>query len=313
MNRFDRIVAILVMLQSKRIVTALEMAERFEVSQRTIYRDIRSLEEAGVPIVSEVGVGYSIMDGYKLPPVMFTKEEALSFVASEKLMHRFTDASLNQHYHAAMTKIKSVLKSADKDLLEKVNAQILVLPNQYLPEKSNVSIGLIMKAITENKVMKISYFANHSQEHSDREIEPVGLFHLGENWHLVAFCKLRKDYRNFRVDRIGHLQMTDLVFNEQHPDLHSFINKFASEKELQEVVLRIDKSAYKYIGDQKYYNGFVSQTFTENHVEMSFLTASIEGMARWVMMLGDVSIILKPDVLKTRVLELAYQITIKQS
>tara|TARA_R110002073_G_C9461371_1_gene578752 strand:+ start:1636 stop:1941 length:306 start_codon:yes stop_codon:yes gene_type:complete len=93
-NRFDRIVSILVQLQSKRIVKAQELADRFEVSLRTIYRDIRTLEASGVPIISEAGVGYSIMEGYRLPPVMFTREEAGSFVAAEKLMQKFVDKSL---------------------------------------------------------------------------------------------------------------------------------------------------------------------------------------------------------------------------
>ena len=88
-KRFDRIVAILIQLQSKRIVKAQELADRFEVSLRTIYRDIRTLEASGVPIISEAGVGYSIMEGYRLPPVMFTREEVGSFVAAEKLMQKF--------------------------------------------------------------------------------------------------------------------------------------------------------------------------------------------------------------------------------
>ncbi len=86
-KKFDRVVAILTQLQSKRIVKAQELADRFGVSLRTIYRDIKTLESSGVPISSEAGVGYSIMEGYKLPPVMFTREEAVSFVAAEKLMN----------------------------------------------------------------------------------------------------------------------------------------------------------------------------------------------------------------------------------
>src|SRR6478752_2689172 len=129
MNRFDRIIAIFIQLQSKRVITAQEIADRFEVSLRTIYRDIRSLEEAGLPIVSEVGVGYSMMDGYRLPPVMFSKEEALTFITAEKLMDRFTDYSLNKDYKAAMYKIRAVLRSAEKDYIEEIENQIAVLPN----------------------------------------------------------------------------------------------------------------------------------------------------------------------------------------
>src|SRR5690606_28580630 len=113
-KRFDRIIAILIQLQSKKIVRAQDLAERFGVSLRTVYRDIRTLEISGVPIYSEAGIGYSLMDGYRLPPVMFTREEASSFIAAEKLMQQFSDKELGEHYASAMFKLKAVLKSADK-------------------------------------------------------------------------------------------------------------------------------------------------------------------------------------------------------
>ena len=91
MNRFDRITAILIQLQSKKVVRAQDLADRFDISLRTVYRDIRTLEEAGVPLYGEAGVGYSIVDGYRLPPVMFTQEEAMAFITAEKLMEKFTD------------------------------------------------------------------------------------------------------------------------------------------------------------------------------------------------------------------------------
>src|SRR5687768_15506858 len=109
-NRFDRIIAILIQLQSKKIIKAQELADRFQVSLRTIYRDIKTLESSGVPISSEAGTGYSIKEGYRLPPVMFTREEATGFIAAEKLMQRFTDKSLGNHFQSAMFKIKSVLR-----------------------------------------------------------------------------------------------------------------------------------------------------------------------------------------------------------
>ncbi len=125
-KRFDRIVAILIQLQSKKIVKAQELANRFEVSLRTIYRDIRTLEASGVPIYSEAGVGYALMEGYRLPPVMFTREEASSFIAAEKLMQKFTDETLGKHYASAMYKLKAVLKSDDKDWVSSIESNIFM-------------------------------------------------------------------------------------------------------------------------------------------------------------------------------------------
>src|SRR5690606_32751984 len=131
-KRFDRIVNILIQLQSKRVVKAQELADRFEVSLRTIYRDIKSLEQAGVPLIGEAGTGYSIMEGYRLPPVSFSREEALSFVATEKLAQKFLDKESSQRYSAALLKIKAILKSNDKDLLSNMEDQI-VMKQQAVP------------------------------------------------------------------------------------------------------------------------------------------------------------------------------------
>lgn len=306
MNRFDRITAILIQLQSKRVVTAQEIADRFEVSLRTVYRDIRSLEEAGIPVLGEVGVGYSMMEGYRLPPVMFTKEEALTFITAEKLMGRFTDYSLNKEYKSAMYKIRAVLRHTEKSYIEDIEGQIAVLPNEYLPENpTKIPLQDILKSIADKTVLSLEYLANHSQELTHRKVEPVGVFHLGENWHLIAYCQLRKDYRDFRLDRISKIKTTDLVFNNTHPSLNTFLEKLSKEKQVHEVVISIPKEIYKYVGDQKYYHGFMSQSMMDETIEMTFLANSLEGFARWFMIFGDHGTIIKPESLKVKVRDIA--------
>ena len=126
MNRIDRLSAILIHLQSKSIVTAEEIASRFEISKRTVYRDIRALEGAGVPIGAEAGKGYFIVEGYHLPPVRFTREEASSLLIAHKLIDKIADKSIKDQYQSAMYKIKSVLGSKDKQFLETVNSQVQI-------------------------------------------------------------------------------------------------------------------------------------------------------------------------------------------
>src|SRR6201995_1545562 len=116
MNRIDRGSAILIQLQSRRVVKASDIADRFGISLRTVYRDIKTLEEAGVPIIGEAGVGYSIVDGYRLPPVMFTREEATAFLTAEKFVEKLTDTSTASHYQSAMYKVRAVIKTSEKDL-----------------------------------------------------------------------------------------------------------------------------------------------------------------------------------------------------
>ena len=164
MNRLDRVTAILIQLQSKRVVKAQDIAERFNISLRTVYRDIRTLEEAGIPLAGETGVGYSIMEGYRLPPVMFTMEEATAFLTAEKLVEKLTDVSTDESFKSAMYKIRSVLRSTEKDHLEIMDDHIEVQENQYLPKsKSENSLQNLLKCISEKKVLTINYFDNNSQ------------------------------------------------------------------------------------------------------------------------------------------------------
>jgi predicted DNA-binding transcriptional regulator YafY len=304
MNRIDRVTAILIQLQSKRIVKAQEIADRFNISLRTVYRDVKALDEAGVPVIGEAGVGYSIMEGYRLPPVMFTREEATAFLTAEKLVEKLTDVSTRKNYGTAMLKVKAVLRLTEKDYLEDMEQHIEVIANQYVPKRSNDTIHLqqVLQSIAAKKVLQLDYFANHNQQQSNRDVEPVGIYYLGENWYMVAYCRLCKDYRTFKFGSINKLTMMDVHFEKLHPSLKTFLNKVSKEKNLQTVVLLIDKSVLPYFGDQKYYNGFVSQKeVDDNTIEMTFLTGSLIGFARWFLLFGDHATIQSPQALKDEV------------
>ncbi len=305
MNRIDRLSAILIQLQSKRVVKAQEIADTFKLSLRTVYRDIKALDEAGVPIIGEAGIGYSIMEGYRLPPVMFTKEEATAFLTAEKLVDKLTDASTKKNYGTAMLKVKAVLRLTEKDYLENMEQHIEVIPNRYVPKKTDDTIHLqqVLQAIADKNVLRLDYFANHSQQKSLRDVEPVGIYYLGEHWYLVGYCRLRTNYRTFKFSSINTLTVTNENFKQQHPTLKSFLHKASKEKNLQTVVLLVDKKVIPYFGDQKYYNGFVSEKDLGQNIEMTFLTASLNGFARWFMHFGDHADIVSPKALKNLVKE----------
>lgn len=314
MNRIDRLTAILIQLQSKRIVTAGEIAERFTISLRTVYRDIRALEEAGIPISGESGIGYSIIDGYRLPPVMFTRDEATAFLTAEKLIEKLADTSLDESYKSGLYKIKSVLRNTEKDYLEVIDNQIEVLDNPYLPKNAGPSVPLqvIIKSIADKTLLSIDYFANHSQEHTKRNIEPVGVFYQQNKWHLIAYCHLRKDYRNFRIDRISGISLLNEHFQKQHLSLKSYLKEVAKSEALHTIIIKVNKNILKHFGEQKYYNGFVSQKDLKGAVEMTFLTPSLEGFSRWYMMFGDHAEIISPVTLKTIIKRHARTIGAKQ-
>jgi len=304
-KRFDRIVAILIQLQSKKIVKAQELADRFDCSLRTIYRDIRTLEASGVPIYSEAGVGYALMDGYRLPPVMFTREEVSSFIAAEKLMQKFTDPSLGAHYASAMYKLKSVLRGTDKDWLSNIESKILMQSQEPLfHDNSPNTLAVLFESIAEKKQILLSYKTIEAQEASKRNIEPVGVFHDHNNWYFLGYCHLRKDYRQFRTDRIQGIQKTDLEFTIEHDSLETYLVK-SETIPTTKVRILVSKKILNHLRYEQKYHGYVSEKEVGDEIEMTFMSRNVEdGFSRWLLMFGDYATILEPESLKTRILEL---------
>ncbi|WP_347374090.1 YafY family protein [Aequorivita sp. Q41] len=305
LNRFDRIIAILIQLQSKKVVKAQELADRFGVSLRTIYRDVRSLEASGVPIVSEAGVGYSIMDGYRLPPVMFTREEASSFVAAEKLMKKFTDKSFGGYYESAMFKLKSVLRGTEKEWIDRLQSQVIINPDVTL-FNTNIpnALELLFESIAEKKQVFVRYQSVASETPSERNLEPVGVFHENNYWYILAYCHFRKEYRQFRTDRLVKIQRTTIPFQLKHGTLDEYKQEKNDSPKIKVRIL-VDKSIVKYIkADRKHY-GFVSEEVKGESVEMVFFTPNVNhGFARWYLMFGDYAQVLEPQSLKLRLLEI---------
>lgn len=202
-SRLSRLTAILILLQSRRIITAKFVADKFGISTRTVYRDIRALEEAGVPILTEEGKGYSLMQGYVIPPVMFSETEANALITAEQIVITNKDQSFVKNYIEAITKIKAVLKHNTKNKAELLSERIQIRNN---PDRKTTSdyLSLLQLAITNFQLTGISY-TSETDEVTERIIEPLALYSTQENWILIAYCRLRKEKRAFRLDRIKEL------------------------------------------------------------------------------------------------------------
>ncbi|WKN41116.1 effector binding domain-containing protein [Tunicatimonas pelagia] len=212
--RLARLTTLITQLQAGRIITARAMAQQHGVSIRTIYRDIRTLEQSGIPIVTEEGKGYSLVDGYNLPPVMFSEEEANALITAEQLIARNQDQSLAEQYHRAITKIKSVLKHTQQEKTELLTARLQIRSDRPL-EKASHHLMNLQSAITNYQVAALDY-KSLSDQRSQRTVEPFALYSTQGNWILVAFCRLRSDFRAFRLDCIQSLHVTNQSF-EPHP------------------------------------------------------------------------------------------------
>ena len=222
--RLARLTAIITQLQSKRLVTARDMAEQHGVSIRTIYRDIRTLEQSGIPIMTEEGKGYSLVEGYKLPPVMFTEAEANALITAEQLIRSNQDRSLAEQYHSAITKIKSVLKHTQQEKTELLTERMQIrTPRQ--PEKASHHLINLQTAITNYQVVELDY-TSLKGERSQRAVEPFALYSTQGNWILVAFCRLRQDFRAFRLDCIQTLRLTNQTFEPHSMTLLEYFEQY---------------------------------------------------------------------------------------
>jgi predicted DNA-binding transcriptional regulator YafY len=309
MNRIDRLTAMLIHLQSKKVVKAEEMSDRFEISLRTVYRDVKALMEAGVPIGSEAGKGYFIVDGYHLPPVMFTQDEASSMIMAGKFVEKMTDKSVRKAFESAMYKIKAVMSEAEKDHLDHLQSHIEV----YVSPRSAQNQGEfpdhfmteIQRAVVQKQVLKLDYISN-TEELTQREVEPIGLFYYSAAWHLIAWCRLRNGYRDFRADRIKELKNTTQNFEGRNllSLQEYFQSMFQSNQGLIKAIVLFDKTALR--GRPVY--GSISQTDLGTKIRAEFMMDSVNHMARWLMMFGASAEVEEPESLKITIAELAEEL-----
>lgn len=305
MNRIDRLHAILTVLQSKRVVRAEDLATRFDISIRTVYRDLRALEEGGIPIGAEAGVGYYLTEGFHLPPVMFTHEEARSLLLAGKLLEKQTDKNTNQSFHDALTKVRAVLDVEKKDELEGLEQKILVNPfGTHKEEGEDLYLRQIKQALTGNRVLSIKYTSLKASEAISREIESLGLCYYYGKWHLIGWCRLRKDYRDFRLDRIQELEVLTEKFQRiKHLSLNEYIEKLVKETELTTMVVKIHQSLLPHLQDMKYSMGLIEETLEGEYARMTFAAHSLDYFSRWILMLGTMAEVVSPVELKERVKE----------
>ncbi len=297
MKRLDRLSAILIQLQSKKIVKAQNLADKYEVSLRTIYRDMLSLQEAGVPIGSQEGVGYFLVEGYHLPPIMFNEEEANSLLIGAKFISNLTDKVVAEAFQNALDKIKAVLPSDRKEVLNLLDDRLLVSKRLGM-ESENPVISEIQKAIGKNLCCQIKYYSNYNGQVSEREIEPLGIVFYADAWHLMAWCRVRKAYRDFRTDRIGKIRITENFYNRnEHPGLKEHMQKLTDQYQLTEIRVLFKKEILRFTSNDKYNHGYVDQKDLGDKVEMKFLSPSMDYTARWLLMFDNAVKVISPQAL----------------
>jgi predicted DNA-binding transcriptional regulator YafY len=300
MNRLDRLTALLLNLQTRRVVRAQDLAERFGVSLRTVYRDIRSLEAAGVPIGAEAGVGYFLED-YHLPPVHFTNAEASALLFAAKLLEQSADASLREPFQSAFDKIRSVLKRSEQEYLSDLEPQIIVSPRAR-PEPVSEVLHRVQAALVRGHVLTFAYRSPYADAPTHRAVEPIGLLHYGSGWHLIGYCRMRQAYRDFRTDRIAELRETPERFaRRDRLTLARYLDAVREAQHLEAITVGFERETARFAQEERCAFGFVGEEIDGERVRMHFLTQFTEGLGRWLLMFGNGVTIESPDSFREQV------------
>lgn len=303
MKRFDRIIATLLTLQTRRVVTAAELAEEFGVSQRTVYRDIRSLETAGVPIAAEAGIGYYLVRGYHLPPVAFTAEEASALLLGAKFMQTHAQGPTSDAYRHALAKVRAVLEGHDQDLVENPEDSVAVFANgpRHHAPSPDPWLAECQRALARRRVIEVEYRRSAGVEVTQRRLEAIGLYHSRSNWHLMAWCRLREDYRDFRLDRIQSLVLLDETYTRHDRlSLEECIAHRGEADDLVTVDLGFPDEVAQWVSEARYGWGFTAERRCGDEVRMTFLVPSLDSLAQWLSMFAGRVTVHSPDALRQR-------------
>ena len=306
---------IVVRLQSRRVVRAEDIATYFEISLRTVYRDLAALGEAGIPILAEPGVGYSIVKGYHLPPVMLTTEEASALSLGGKLVAHLTDASLRKQMESALLKIRSVLPRERQDYLDRLERYTAVVSHgsTAIPRVSSETLIPIQRALAERRVLAMDYQGIQRRELTRRQVEPLGLVHYSDNWHLIAYCRLRRDVRDFRTDRIRSLQLRDELFSG-HADfsLQNYLDAASREGKFAMAQVKFQPQAMERVRWEWSFR-LEAERAESDGVVATLLAYSLEWLASWILSFGPEAEVLAPERLKQLVVTEAEAVAAKYS
>jgi len=223
MRRADRLFRIVQLLRRRRtIVTAKQIAGKLEISERTVYRDIRDLIQAGTPIAGEAGVGYRLQPGYDLPPLMFDRDEIQALVLGARIVAQFGDAALARASESILSKVAGVLPKELEPLLADTR---LFVPHTRSRVRSAAGLAVAREALVAQRRMRLKY-ANEKGEETERSVRPLGLFFWGKTWTLAAWCEMRVGFRNFRLDRIDEATIGERFEEEPGRTLRDMLQQY---------------------------------------------------------------------------------------
>ncbi|HEX3303711.1 MAG TPA: YafY family protein, partial [Thermomicrobiales bacterium] len=281
--------AITTMLQRKGTVRAVDLAAAFEVSTRTIYRDITALSEAGVPVVSLPGKGYTLTEGFFLPPLVFTTGEAAAVALGTRMLATQASGRHVKEAERALEKIAAVLPNDVRDEVDRLNGIITISHPPGRFDLDDPNLVKLQQAILEHRVVSITYHSRTGDEITERQVEPVELAYIDHIWYLGGYCRLRRAHRSFRVNR-----MTSLTIGEDR-----FISKPSSRGERRpiEVKVRFAEEVLPWVRERPHWS-FEREEADGDGAVMTFLPDHLTEISSWILSWGAAAEPLTPPELR---------------
>jgi predicted DNA-binding transcriptional regulator YafY len=292
----------LLALQSRELVRAQDLAAQFEVSERTVYRDMEALAEIGVPVVGQAGEGYRLMTGYTLPPVMFNADEARALFLAISMLSGLTERGPTKAAASnALAKVRAILPATLRSQVEALQTVLGFYTVSRSPlDLDDEKFVQLQQAINHHQVVYIHYHAQQSNRITAREIEPLHLAYVDNAWLVHGYCRLRQDLRNFRLDRIDHLAVRSETFVPQAMSLGRSLT------DGKQVVVRFRAEIVRWVRERQHF-GFRAEKEEDedSSVIMVYHVAELSQLIFWLLSWGDGMEVLEPPELRAAIAETA--------
>ncbi len=305
MNRVDRLMGYLLLFQSRGLLRAQDFAREFEISERTVYRDVQALCEVGVPIVASPGEGYRLMEGYYLPPITFTPDEARALYLAVSLLEGLAAPGATQMAaRTALEKVRAVLPAATLRQVEALQAilRFYAFPGAALNFDDRTFLTL-QEAIHERRVVCLHYHAQRTNTVTERDVEPQELIFLDKTWMLTGYCRLRQEARTFRLDRIDKMTVRAERFTPRNVRVASL------RQGSLRILIRFDPAIVRWVRERQHFT-WVDESAGEEMV-MVYRPDSFEQIEGWLLSWGDRLEVLEPAALRARLAEIAARLVEK--
>jgi len=289
-NRIDRLFAITVLLQSRSRVRAEDLARRFAISRRTVYRDIAALNEGGIPVVSLPGEGYALMEGFSLPPLAFSSVEAVALVLGARLLAEQAAGELQEGAEHGLAKIMAALPARTRGEVARKSALVgfIAPPGRF--DLEDPRLRLLQEAICEQRLLRLRYHSYSRDEVAERTVEPERLYYSDGVWYLAGYCQLREGARAFRLERIEHATLLDERFPPR--------STAPQHSEQVEVRVRFSGSILRWVRERQHYGFRLEAPSADGAVIMTYRVDTLEEFLPWLRAWGPAAEVIAPPALR---------------